>query len=45
MRTEHGCVYTPAEVTAWMRGAGVVEVHAIDFASNTIGGLGALIGR
>ena len=44
MRTEHGRVYTPAEVTAWMRGAGLADVQPIEFASEQIGGVAALLG-
>lgn len=44
MRTDHGRVYTPAEVTAWMHGAGLRDVTPIDFASAQSGGLGALLG-
>lgn len=44
MRTEHGRVYTPAEVTAWMQSAGLRDVTPLDFASDAGGGLGALLG-
>jgi len=43
MRTEHGRVYSPAEVTGWLRGAGLSQVSPIELANQQAGAIGALI--
>lgn len=45
MRTEHGRVYTPAEITSWLKEAGLKTVETIDLETEQIGALAALLAR
>ena len=45
MRTEHGRVYSPAEITTWLKEAGLESVTTIDLANDQAGALAALLAR